>query len=69
MLQMVPEGDFTIDDVKNWDPEGDVGYFVEVDAKIPTELHDKLSNLPPFPATIKITDDMLSEATMKARIE
>ena len=75
MLQMLPEGDFkwryffTIDDVKNWDPEGDVGYFVEVDAIIPTELHDKLSNLPPFPATIKITDDMLSEVTMKARTE
>ena len=59
----------TLEMVKNWDPEGDVGYFVEVDVHVPPELHDKLNDLVPFPEPIEITSELTSDFTQKLQRE
>jgi hypothetical protein len=73
MAQALPTGDFewvedlTLEDIMNYDPTSDVGYFVEVDAEIPSSLHNYLDDLPPFPETIEVTEDMASYHTRKLR--
>lgn len=42
------------------DDDGDCGYFLEVDATIPEELHDYFNDYCPFPENLEVTDDMLS---------
>lgn len=43
------------------------GYFLEVDAEIPEELHDYFNDYPPFPENIEVTEDMLSEKQKATR--
>ena len=42
------------DFIKNYDEDGDIGYFLEVDIEYLRELHDLHSDLPFLPATMKI---------------
>ena len=63
MLEKLPVGGFKwikdvskIDEdfVKNYDENGYIGYFLEVDVKYPKELHDLQSDLPFLPERMKI---------------
>ena len=42
------------DFIKNFDENGDIGYFLKVDVKHPKELHDLHSDLPFLPEIMKI---------------
>ena len=53
----------TLQDIIDYDPNGDIGYFVEVDCHIPEELHDKLNFLVPFPEPINVDSKLTSEFT------
>lgn len=70
MMMKLPVGEFTweegltLTDLLEWNPEGEYGFFAEVDAFIPPELHDYFSDLPPMPDHLTITDDMLSPASL-----
>ena len=45
----------TLDDIdKGYDKDSNYGYFVEVDAHIPSELHDYLNDLQPLPGKLQI---------------
>ena len=73
MCEKLPVGEFeftslTIDDILNYDENSEYGYFVEVDAHVPEHLHDYLSDLPPMPEKIKITEDMISESTRNCKL-
>ena len=68
MSQKLPTGGFcwcslTIEDIINYDENGDTGYFVEVDAHIPPELHDYFNDMPPMPEKMKIRADECSYET------
>ena len=63
MLEKLPVGGFKwikdvskIDEdfIKNYDENGDIGYFIKVDVKYPTELHDSHSDFPFLPEIMKI---------------
>ena len=40
--------------IKNYDEDGDIGYFLEVDIEYPRELHDFPSDIPFLPERMKI---------------
>ena len=42
------------DFIKNYDEDGDIGYFLEVDIEYPRELHDLQSDLPFLPKKLKL---------------
>ena len=70
MSQKLPVGGFkwvaqgfTVNDVVNWDKDGDWGCFVECDAHIPEDLHDYLNDMPPFPESVTIDSSMQSAKT------
>ena len=72
MSEKLPVGGFeyctlTLDEIKNYDPNSNYGYFVEVDAHIPEHLHDFLSDFPPLPEKMEITPEMTSELTREIR--
>ena len=48
------------DFVRNIEKDGSIGYAFEVDIRIPTHLHDFLSDLPPLPERLEIRSEMLS---------
>ena len=63
MSQKLPVGDFKwvkkvskIDEdfIKNYDEDGDIAYFLEVDIEYPRELHDLHSDLPFLTERMKI---------------
>ena len=63
MLEKLPLGGFKWikdvskidkDFIKNYDENGDIGYFLEVDFKYAKELHDLHSNLPFLPERMEI---------------
>ena len=66
MSQKLPVGSFrwvyhlTREDILKWDPESDIGYYLEVDCLISVELHDFLNDMPLFPDSITITNEMAS---------
>ena len=45
---------FNEDFIKNYDEEGDIGYFLKVDTECPKELHDLHSDLPFLPERMKV---------------
>ena len=45
-----------VEDIINFDPESDIGYFVEVDCHVPEELHD----LPIFPESLDFDESVAS---------
>ena len=57
----------SLSQIRAWDPEGDIGFFVECDVSIPTHLHEYFNDLPPFPESLLIDDSMISTATKRAR--
>ena len=57
----------TVEDIMRWDPTSNKGYFLEVDAEIAQALHDFLGDLPPFPESLLITEEMASPYTQKLR--
>ena len=42
--------------IKNYDEDGDLGYFLEVDIEYPRELHDLHSHLPFLPQKMEINN-------------
>ena len=40
--------------IKNYDKDGNIGYFLNVDIEYPKELHDLHSDLPFLPERMKI---------------
>ena len=73
MSQKLPVGSFrwvyhlTREDILKWDPESDIGYYLEVDCRIPVELHDFLNDMPLFPDSMTITNEMASAYTRHLR--
>ena len=72
MSEKLPVGEFeffslTLDDIKGYDKESNYGYFVEVDAHIPNELHEYLNDLPPLPEKLQIFPEMTSGLTREGR--
>ena len=71
MSEKLPVGDFrwvydlTLQDIIDFDETCGFGYFVEVDASFPNELHDYFSDFPPMPE--KITAKMTPYTTQRAR--
>ena len=69
MMQPLPEKNFKwktdlkYSDIVDYDSDSSWGCFVEIDAEIPSELHDQLSDMPPMPESILIDHDMASEVT------
>ena len=49
------------DPILSYNPEGDIGYYLEVDLHCPGELHDYFSDYPLFPESSIVTEDMKSE--------
>ena len=72
-MQKLAVGEFSwveglvLQDLLQWDAEGEYGFFAEVDAYIPPDLHDYFSDLPPMPDHIIITNDMLSPASRELK--
>ena len=62
MSQPLPTGDFKTEPLDYpWRESNDErGAILEVDVEYPKELHDYLSDLPPLPSKLKVTEDMLS---------
>ena len=48
-------------DVLNYNNEGDVGYFLEVDLTYPKELHDLHSDYPLAPENMSVKANMVSD--------
>lgn len=73
MSQKLPVGDFkwqygvTIEDIRNYDKEDDIGYFVEIDCHTPEHIQDFVDDLPLFPSGLLITEDMASSFTQMNR--
>ena len=72
MLQKLPYkgfrwGAITLDQIKNFNSNGNMACFVEVDATIPVEFHDYLNDMPPFPESCVISEEMTSATTRKLR--
>ena len=44
------------DFIKNYNKDGDIGYFLNVDIEYPRELHDLHSDLPFLPERMKINN-------------
>ena len=55
---------FTVENVIAYNEEtSEYGYMVEADVECPDSIHDNCSDMPPFPASIVVTDEMKSETT------
>ena len=69
--QKLPVGGFrwvhglTVEDIINFDPESDIGYFVEVDCHVPDNLHDYMNDLLIFPESLEIDETMASFYTYR----
>ena len=50
------------------DPEGEDGYYIEVDLEIDPKYHDKFNDYPMAPEKMHVTADMLSPYSQKLNI-
>ena len=57
-------GIITVEQIRYFDPEGNMTCFVEVDAVISVDLHEYLNDMPPFPESCTIADYITSQTTM-----
>jgi hypothetical protein len=64
-FEWFPTENFTEDMVRNYDPNSDVGYYVECDLGYPKELHDAHSDYPLGPTRQCVTAEMLSPHCQK----
>lgn len=73
MRQKLPIGSFewvkfiSINDILNYDMNGDIGYFIECDIIIPNDVHEYLNDLPPCPESLVINEELISNVTKEAR--
>ena len=72
MVEKLPISGFkwstlTLDEIKNYNTNSDVGYFVEVDLTIPDELHDKFNCFPLAPEPLDITENVASPKSLEIR--
>ena len=51
----------------NYNPDGDLGHFLEVDISIPQELHDKFNCYPIMPEPLDITEELASPMSLQIR--
>ena len=73
MIKQLPVSDFRFlndDGIASFDitkvePNGSVGYLVQVDLLYPPELHDNHNDLPLCPSHLEITRDILSDVTIE----
>ena len=55
---------FTESDIINYDERSsEFGYMVEADVECPPGIHDECNDMPPFPNTILVTNEMKSQTT------
>ena len=55
------------DDIKNYNADGSIGYFVEVDLVIPNEHHEKFNCFPIAPEPLDITHEVASPKSLDIR--
>lgn len=59
--EILKEGQTITDFIKQYDPNGDYGYMLEVDTYLPDHLHDKMRTFPMFPEVKLSLDDKVSD--------
>ena len=72
MVEKLPVSDFiwcslTKQQVRDYNPESDTGYFIECDLSIPNELHDKFNCFPVAAEPLTITESVASPKSLKIR--
>jgi hypothetical protein len=73
MSQKLPVGGFkwvyglTVDDIRNYNGDDEIGYFVEIDCSTPENIQDYVDDLPLFPDSLVIDQDMASCFTKSLR--
>ena len=72
MVSKMPIAEFewsslTEDDVRNYNPDGDYGYFVECDITIPDSLHSKFNDYPIAPEPLEINETNSSPKSLEIR--
>ena len=77
MMETLPIGKFrwltsdeiatklTLKKIKQLNPKGKYGYFIECDLTIPNELHDYMNDFPMAPQKMKVTKQMMSPYRQK----
>ena len=66
MSQKMPVGGFrwvygiTEADIRNYSMDDDLGYFLSIDCHIPVDVQDETDDVPLFPDSLEITEDMAS---------
>lgn len=72
-MQKLPISDFrwgdtlSREEILQFNVDGEYGCFVEVDIKIPVNLHDKFNDYPIIPAPLDITQDIASPTSLNIR--
>ena len=64
-FKWVSEDKTTSNDFNSVSSKSDVGYFLEVDLKYPSELHDLHNHYPLAPEELRVNSDMLSDYCLK----
>ena len=57
------------EEIINYNPDGDLGHFLEVDMSIPQELHDKFNCYPIMPEPLDITEELASPMSLQIRLK
>ena len=72
MVEKLPISNFawtslTKQQIMEYDPDSDTGYFVECDLSIPSELHDKFNCFPIAAEPLKVTEKIASKKSLEIR--
>ena len=72
MVEKLPVSDFvwtslSQQQIRDYDPESNIGYFVECDLSIPNELHDKFNCFPIAAEPLNITEKIASSKSLEIR--